>query len=276
MGLKTLLVHLEVGRANTAVLQAAAMLAGRFDAGVIGVAACQPMQLVYSDTYVDANLINQDRAETERELAEAKVEFHAAFPSRANRLTWCSRMTLLPIHEFVVANARNADLIIVGAQPMGLWHSHMRHASNSDLVMQAGRPVLLVPETSRPIGLGEVLVGWKDGREARRAVLDALPLLQQAQHVNVVEVAEDADAGQAASRVGNVAAWLRLHDIKADHQVETARGQDPGRLGELAVQYGADMIVAGAYGHSRLREWALGGVTQALLTQPGRFALLSH
>jgi nucleotide-binding universal stress UspA family protein len=145
--------------------------------------------------------------------------------------------------------------------------------------MQAGRPVLVVPDTVNWLDLRSVLVAWKDTPEARRAIAAALPLLRKAKDVIVAEIPEG-EGGQsaAASRVRDVVGWLSRHGISASERVpELNEPRDPVvQLEEIAGAAGASLIVAGAYGHSRFRELILGGMTQHLLTQTGRCTLLSH
>jgi nucleotide-binding universal stress UspA family protein len=109
----------------------------------------------------------------------------------------------------------------------------------------------------------KALVAWKDGREARRAVADAVPFLSRATEVVVATVDPDGSR-QSRDGVADVVAWLDRHGIKA--RGEILPGRDEGaRLAEFAAGLGADLVVSGAYGHSRLREWVLGGVTRSLL-----------
>jgi nucleotide-binding universal stress UspA family protein len=144
------------------------------------------------------------------------------------------------------------------------------------LVQQAGRPVLIVPGTIDKLVLGHVIVAWKDTRETRRAALDALPLLKMAARVTVVEVAAEGDLESARLHLEDVVVWLKRHDIAAALLVSASNGDDTGRLNAIAQEQNVDLIVAGAYGHSRLRELVLGGVTHDLLLCPGRCVLVSH
>jgi|SRR5476651_1200005 nucleotide-binding universal stress UspA family protein len=144
------------------------------------------------------------------------------------------------------------------------------------LVLQAGRPVLIVPGTIDKLVLGHVIVAWKDTRETRRAALDALPLLKMAARVTVVEVAAEGDLESARLHLEDVVVWLKRHDIAAALLVSASNGDDTGRLNAIAQEQNVDLIVAGAYGHSRLRELVLGGVTHDLLLCPGRCVLVSH
>ena len=142
--------------------------------------------------------------------------------------------------------------------------------------MQAGRPVLLVPTSAITLKLDRVLIGWKDRPETRRAVSDALPLLKHAKSVTVVEITAEDDLAAARARVGDVAVWLARHGIKAEGVTRLSNGNDAVALYELGQDSGADVIVAGAYGHNRFREWVMGGVTRDLLLSADRCALVSH
>ena len=163
-----------------------------------------------------------------------------------------------------------ADLLVIGAQRNGLGN-----LDPGDLVMQVGRPVLVVPPQVKSLELKLAMVCWKDTREARRAVSDALPLLQKTQQVAVVEVIPDESGRDAAhGRVDDVIAWLKRHGIEAFARVFQCPERDDPM--EKLFQYGADLIVAGAYGHARLREWAFGGFTHDLLRRSPLCSLLAH
>jgi nucleotide-binding universal stress UspA family protein len=152
-------------------------------------------------------------------------------------------------------------------------------ASPKDLVMQAGLPLIVGPDTVTWLDLRSMLVAWKDTTEARRAIVDSLPLLRKAQDVTVAEIVEAEDSRPAAlSRVRDVVAWLSRHGIAARELVpENDGGGDAAtELDRIAADVGASVVVAGAYGHSRFRELILGGMTQHLITQTARCALLSR
>ena len=110
--------------------------------------------------------------------------------------------------RFVAAEARCADIIVSGGQSPALSDAFSL-ASPMDLVMQAGRPLLVVPDKINWLDLRSVLVAWKDAPEARRALADALPMLGKAMDVTVVEIPEgDEDRSAAMARVTDVSAWL--------------------------------------------------------------------
>lgn len=145
--------------------------------------------------------------------------------------------------------------------------------------MQAGRPLLIVPDGANWLDLRSVLVAWKGAPEARRALADALPMLRKARDITIIEIPEGDDDGSAATaRATDVAAWLARHGVAATARIpEAATDQTAAaQLEKIADEAGAGLIVAGAYGHLRFRELILGDVTQHLVTQSARCVLLSH
>ncbi len=272
----TLMVHLQLGQSNAGRLHLAGDLAERFKARVIGIAACQPQQIIYDMGYCSEDVINQCRNELNAEIETAEAEFHAALHPRVSDLSWRSSITMKLLPDYLAEEARSADLLITSLGLRGSLFDMNRYVDIGDLVMQAGRPVLVVPDDADTPKFGTALVGWKDTREARRAVADALPLLQQAAHVHVVEIAAEDDMEAARLRVADVVAWLQLHGVTAEAVALRSTGHDDSSLNGIAQHHGADLIVAGAYGHSRLREWVLGGMTRNLIQHADRCTLLSH
>ncbi len=275
MNCDTFLLHLRPGRSNAALLQAAADLAARCGARLAGITACQPMQIVYSEGCFIGDLIEQDLVAIGRDIAQAEAEFRATPGVAAGPLAWRSGNTQLGLANYLATQARSADLLIVGGRRPSSADA-TRDPDIGALIMQVGRPVLVVPEEAPTLDLGRILVAWKDTREARRATLDALPLLKLAAHVAIVEIAGRHHAQEAHERVSDVARWLNTHGIEAEASVRQSQGEDASLLDAVAQDMAADLVVAGAYGHSRLREWALGGVTRDLLLRLDRCVLLSH
>ena len=272
----TLMVHLELGRSNAGLLNVASDLAERLHAGVIGIAACQPAPIGYGEEYVlSGDLVQAERDELDRELKVAEAEFRGGLKGKVESVEWRSTITFGALSDYVAQEARSADLILTRLSTQDLL-DHTRTVNTGGLVMQAGRPVLVAPEAIDTLKLDQILVAWKDTREARRAVVDALPLLQKAAQVMVAEIAAEADQAAAQTHVEQVAAWLQRHGVAAAAMASLAIGDDASRLSQLALEQDADLIVAGAYGHTRLQEWAFGGVTRDLLARKDRCVLLSH
>lgn len=145
------------------------------------------------------------------------------------------------------------------------------------VVFSSGRPVLLFRGGSKPPrSFDRILVAWDGGRSAIRAVTDALPLLKQAQEVRILTILGDkpeAVGGQATELLRHLAA----HGVQAEAEEYTSAGESAGKILErVADERGFDLLVMGAYGHSRLREFFLGGATQHILTAPAIPVLLSH
>jgi nucleotide-binding universal stress UspA family protein len=273
----TVMVSLALDQPNDSRLQVAGELAERFEADIVGVAAAQfAPPLYFTDGAAAQGLIEQEEASIRRRLADLEAQFRAATRNRGGRAEWRSAMDFPS--RFILAQARCADLIVSGGQSPA-FSDAFALASPKDLVMQAGRPLLVVPDRVNWLDLRSVLVAWKDTPEARRAVADALPLLRKARDVAIVEIPEQGDDRSAAmTGVSDVAAWLARHGVTATARVPEAVGNRSAamQLEKIAGDVGAALIVAGAYGHSRFRELILGGVTEYLVTQSVRCVLLSH
>ncbi len=272
----TLMLRLELGRSNARLLQIAGDLAQTLSASLIGFAACQPLRVIYGDGYMSGDVIQQDRDEIDKEIKAAEAEFRSLLKDRLKDLEWRSGVTYADLADYLAHQARNADLIITGVDRSGSLFDSSRHVNVGDLVMQAGRPVLIVPASAGELKLNHILVGWKETREARRAAFDALPLLKKAGRVTIVEIAAEPALAAARSHLADVAGWLKRHGVGAESIAAGSVGDDATRLSQIATEQQADLIVAGAYGHSRVREWALGGVTQDLLLCADRCSLVSH
>ena len=275
MTYRTAMVSLEIGQPNEARLEVAAQLAERFGARLIGAAAAEfSPPLYFMEGQPAERLIDQGRAAVQNRLKELEAEFRAAMQNRALEVEWrCAED--FPT-RFAIQQARACDIMAVGEAAHGELDSYVR-VDSSDLVLQAGRPLLVVPEACNWLDLRSVLVAWKDTADARRAISDALPLLHKSRDVTVVEIVEDeADRDAALSRVTDVAAWLLRHGINASQQVREQYGDAATQLEQVASDVGAGVVIAGAYGRSRLSEWILGGVTRRLINPSRRCSLLSH
>lgn len=276
MTYRTVMVSLALGQSNDARLEVAAQLAERFGARVIGTAAAEfSPPLYFTGGEPAQRLIDQGWAAVKDRLKALEGEFRAVMQSRALEVQWrCAED--FPT-RFVVQQARACDIIVVGEAARGGLADPFVQVNPSDLVLQVGRPLLVVPESCNWLDLRRVLVAWKDTAESRRAVSDALPLLQKSTEVTIAEVVEDeADRAGALSRVEDVAAWLSRHGVQASQQVPGQSGDAATQLEQIASDVGAGVVIAGAYGRSRLSEWILGGVTRRLMNPANRCSLLSH
>ncbi|MBC9878729.1 universal stress protein [Bradyrhizobium sp. INPA01-394B] len=272
----TVMVSLALDQPNHARLEVAGELAERFEAAIVGIAAARfAPPLYFTDGAEAQRLIDQEENSIKRQLADLEAQFRAATRTRGGQAEWRSAMDFP--ERFVVAQARCADIVVSGGQSP-TFSDAFSLVSPRDLVMQIGRPLLVVPDRTNWLNLRSVLVAWKDTPEARRAVAGALPMLRKAKDVVVVEIPEAGDNHSAVmTHVSDVAAWLARHGITATANVPEARNESAAaQLESVAGEVGAGLIVAGAYGHSRFRELILGGVTEYLVTQTERCVLLSH
>ena len=272
----TLMVNVGLGQSNGRLLEVVGDLADRFHARVVGIAIGQLIPVIYGDGFVAGDITEIYRDEMETKIHAAEVEFRELLGNRVSDIEWHSRVTLTTPSAYLAREARRTDIVLTGATAAVSEFDISPYVNLSDLVMQIGRPVLIVPSAGEKPEFNRVVIGWKDTRETRRATLDALPLLKKATHVAVVEIAAAEELAAARSRVEDVAIWLKGHGVTAKPIAALTTGDDSACLEAMVQENGADVIVAGAYGHSRLREWALGGVTRDLLLGAKRCSLLSH
>jgi nucleotide-binding universal stress UspA family protein len=277
MSYKTLMVYADDGLDSDTRLALACDLASAFEARLIGVSGSAPVPPPMGDPYMGGGMMGEaltlyrDLAETNVE--RARVRFHEVVGDRLADVEWRGRIGFPA--ELMIEAARAADLLILGRRTD---RAPFYGPDPADVLMAAGRPVLVVPPAAPRTPTGwPAVIAWSDSREARRAVAAAVPMLRRSGTVHVVEMADGSGDDDARARVQDVAAWLGRHGVTAEGEVGD-RGDDTcaGAILKFAAEKKAGLIVAGGYGHARLREWALGGVTQALLNDSPVCLLLSH
>jgi len=274
MTLRTILTHVQSGAGAPPHLDSAVHLAAQFGAHLIGLGAEAIPPLGFTDPYgfSQGDLIVALRDSTVADVARAEAAFRAATSGVSHE--WRSTLDM-PARALVRA-ARAADLIVAAAHQLET-HDPYRVAPPGELALLAGRPVLVAPPGGGPLSGEGVVVAWKDTRESRRALFDALPFLQRAKRVTVLAVCGKDGAEVAGLETADVVETLGRHGVKAEAKVSPgAEEAVRGRLIDEARAIDADLIVCGAYGHSRLQEWVLGGVTRDLLLSADRFVLFSH
>ena len=209
-------------------------------------------------------------AEAERSYAECRRR------TGFDRIEW--RASEIDALSVVALHARYADLVVIGQQNSE-WPTGVHKDFERSLPAASGRPVLVVPYAyeRRPVGR-HVLVAWNASREAARAVNDALPLLKRASQVHVVIFDRTAAGAAHGEEPGaDIALFLTRHGVKVIVSRYDAPDADIGsQLLSRAFDLSADLIVMGAWGHSRLREFMLGGVTRTLFESMTVPVLMSH
>jgi nucleotide-binding universal stress UspA family protein len=272
--IRTILTHVAPGRDNDARLRAAAHLARRLDCTLYGLAAAMipPLGPVDPSGLVAGDWIAALRDELDREFEAAEVDFRKAAAGLEAQFAAAEAMPA----DALARAARAADLILLGGAAVRQSEPY-RLPDPAEVMLHAGRPVLIAPPEGTPLRGEAVVVAWKDTREARRALADALPFLKRAQTVVVTEVCPASEREEAVVRTSDVVAGLRRHDVAAEGRVVLAAADRVAvELNIAAEAIGADLVVAGGYGHTRLGEWVFGGVTRELLVAPERYVLLSH
>lgn len=273
----TVMVSLVLDQPNEARLAVAGQIAERFDAGLIGIVASVFSPPLYFTTGEQAqDLIDQGQASIKRRMSELEAQFREAAKNRAKHIEW--RCAIDFPARYVLQQARCADIIVTGGHS-DAFSDPFAVVTPKDLVMEAGRPLLVVPDSADWLDLRSMLVAWKDTPEARRAIVDSLPMLRKAKDVTVAEIVKAGGSQPlAVSGVRDVVTWLSRHGVSASELVaEQNQDRDATvQFDAMAADVGAGVVVAGAYGHSRFRELILGGMTQHLITQSERCVLLSH
>jgi len=274
MSFATMMVHVDVERDSEQRIQFALRLADRFEAALIGVAGLVPRPAFAAGGIV---VYSQPTNGDMRTMAACFEEAGKKFCIQGQDLTHVEwRSSLDSAADFLAREARAADLIMVGPRhPAGNLHDFV---DPGVILLRVGRPVLVVPDLVAPLQLHRAVVAWKDTRECRRAVRDALPLLQQAKEVLLLGIGEDETETPAARKIlADVTDYLvRDGVVVADAVWRRARGPVATELLHFAHNENIDLIVAGGYGHSRLGEWIFGGVTHDLLIASSVCCLLSH
>jgi nucleotide-binding universal stress UspA family protein len=282
MALKDILVHVDTTPRSAARLEVAARLAVQHGAHLTAIHVIDIPSANYfygaAMPFVPANpeeIVQRIRAEATEAAGPVETAFRDCV--RRNGLQGEWRLTEGAPASTVALHGRYADLIVVG-QP-NRDEPQDADAVTVTTVMTSGRPVLAVPFAGEFPTIGErVLVAWNASREAARALNDALPLLTGAKQVTVLAInPQRGVAGHGDVPAADIALHLARHGLKAEATHTVARDISDGEaLLSYAADLGADLIVAGAYGHSRARELVFGGVTRTLIMEMTAPVLLSH
>lgn len=280
MGYRSILVHVDDADQSDRRLAVAARLARTFHAELAGayLVATREMTPFASAVLPDAVVANRLR-ETGDAQSHAEARFRAAAARESLSAIGWSAPAGRALDQAVL-HARYADLAVVG-QPMAddpeaSFGNELVHA----MLLSSGRPVLLVPHFGEfPVIGDNVLIAWKESREAARAVNDALPLLKRARNVYVLTAGAADDAGDPTEDLSDlgIAAFLARHDVEAKIRQDVVADIDVGNLLlSRAADLSIDLIVMGGYTRPRLSEAVFGGVTRLMLQAMTVPILMSH
>jgi nucleotide-binding universal stress UspA family protein len=278
MSFKTIAVHLDDGPRCAMRVALAADLARRFDGRLVGIAATGIADVILSmnSAVPDGIELVALSAAHLRARAEATAQ---AFDRQCKALGVRaeSRIVVEEPLDAVVDHGRCSDLIVVGQTDRDHAPDGLAFDFPQQVILSAGPPVLVVPYAGAFASVGrDVLVAWKGTRESANALRHALPLLCGAERVTLVEVAQPAEGTAVDDPFLPARHWLESHDIAVRAHREIGLADVGDQLLSRAAAIGVDLIVCGGYGHSRLREWVLGGVTRHLLEHMTVPVLFSH
>ena len=278
MTYKTIVVHVGGDARRRERLDIACNLAAAFDAHLVGLFALAEFLVPFALGGNAGAVIEEEGRWRDEAARSAKSDFDAA-AARAGVAKTEWRRSDRAVLGAARVSARYADLVVIGqADPDHVDEARMPAVFAEDLVLSAGRPVLVVPYAGRFPSVGSrVLVAWNAGREAARAVTDALPLLRRAKSVEVVAFEpRRSGADHGAEPGADIALFLARHGVKVSAARQQADIDIGSQILSRAADTDADLIVMGAYGHSRAREVVLGGATRSLLEAMTVPVLMAH
>jgi nucleotide-binding universal stress UspA family protein len=278
MTYKTILVHFNDTRRMRGLLAPSVALASAFEAHVIGLSVVPPVVVAAIGAIEAPPVVIDAQCELYRQNVPAmKRQFEEAMVGGAVTSEWRDvDAGPFGVADVVLENGRAADLIVANQTdsdwPAGEWLDVADR-----LAVESGRPVLIIPNNRPSAQIGDrVLLGWTNRREAARAIFDALPILKRAKAVKVVTIVEDGEEAPALGTTDVCTALVR-HGVKANRTERIVSSTGVGSaLAAEAANFDADLVVMGCYGHSRLREFVLGGATRHFLRKMHVPVLMSH
>lgn len=274
--IKDIVIHLNGEDEDKVRIAHAARVAELFDAHITGLQVHALPELIGITDPVDSSYLQTLLAESHARAQKATDELREQLKATSIPFD-LRRLDVYPstVGRRLAEEARTSDLF-VGTRPYGEGRDpgYVEEA----VLFRSARPCLLVPPASKPQGQYEtVFVAWKNTREAARAVADALPFLQRASQVVVGIVEEQGASEQYGIEPGaDIGRYLSRHGVAAEIRVIAGWTHTPDALFNEAQKAGAQMIVMGGYGHSRFREWILGGATRHILAHATVPVLIAH
>lgn len=268
MTYKTILVYLSTLKNADRLTKAACAVARKFDAHLVGLHTLQSME-VYPGvaTYISSDITKSFNQTQKDEAARIEQAFNNVTRKEDFVSEWrCVFAQSTDASDRLVEHARCADLIIM-AQPDDTDHLNQKHIIR-EVIEGSGRPVLIIPKVGDFDKIGDnVLVGWSATKEATRAMHDAIPFFKDGGKANIFWLEKSSDENSyLAHTAREMAACLDRHNVKVNVSRRVKSGVSVGDeiLNEVS-DTGSDMIVAGAYGHSRVYDFTIGATTPHLI-----------
>lgn len=275
---KTILVHVDAGQRAAARIDAASRLALTHEAHLVGSALTGLSAFMLPVSMMDAGMppmvvpVEQLRAGADLALDEFDKRARAIGVDSVER-----RRADDDVGLGLSLQARYADLVVISQTPAAEAAPYVQPDYAQYLVLHSPRPVLVLPAAydGRDIG-SHVTVAWNGSTEAAHAIASALPLLRRAANVDLLVIVGGLDTDQGEQPGADMALYLARHGVNVQVVVLRDNGDAGEQLLSFASEKGADLIVMGAFGHSRLREFVLGGVTRTAMRTSPIALLMSH
>jgi nucleotide-binding universal stress UspA family protein len=280
MSYKTFFVHLHDKRRAHRLLEAVMPLARQMDAHVSAMCVVPPYVIIPALDGAGGAITVEDHRNSYREdMAALKDLFESASKGQALRADWQEADAgFNTVPGAIIEHGRTADLIVVSQKERGWSYSDMIEEPER-IAIESGRPLLVIPNSGNAgLSVKRVTIAWNGRRESVRAVFDALPILKLANDVNVVVVDAETDREILGELPGaDICTTLARHGIKCQITQGSARDSDMGKeILHQATAFGSNLLVMGCYGHSRLREFILGGASRGVLEAMTLPVLMSH
>jgi nucleotide-binding universal stress UspA family protein len=273
-------MHCNDARRIATLLAPAVNLAETFQAHLVGLSVVPPVAVFSAGAPMGPPIIVDAHCQLYRaENPAMRAAFEEAARGRGLVAEWREEEAQAYGVADVVLNYARASDLVVASQADPDWPGTERLDVAERLAIESGRPVLIVPNTTTHECVGDkVLVAWNARREAARVVFDALPILQRANQVRVVWVNPQSERARTQDvPAGDICAALARHAVKCEAVEEVQPGAGVGEsLLACAKDWGADLLVMGCYGHTRLREFVLGGASRHVLSHMSIPVLMSH
>ena len=273
MTIATVMVYVDPDQQAEGQVRIARDVADRFGASLIGVSAFAVEPPFVAEGVIIKETTPDDLKRMKSALSDKEQWFRSVAGLPKERVEW--RWSVEYPTAFLTNEARSADLVVIRRTQEKMDQFHF--IDPAEAMMRMGRPTLLVPDHVPTLSADRVLVGWKDTREARIAMRDALPFFSSASQVTIVEICTSSEQDAARRRVRDVAKYLQAHAVNSQVDVRVHMAEADGhQLLRAAKDESADLIVTGGYGHSRLGEWMFGGMTRGLLNEAPVCVMMSH
>jgi len=279
MTYKTILVHVDETQSSLKRTQLAHTIASQFDAHLTGIALTGISRYIFESTDLgvgDPNIMLHLSALRER--AEKAIE---RFKQTCHELGVCTSENVIANDEAnggLGLRARYADLIIIGQSNRNEPSPSVMSDFPEFMIVNSGRPVLIVPHTTTVTSIAErSVVAWDGSRESARALTDAIPLLKLSKLVQVLIINPNQDEATHGDEPGaDIALFLARHNIKVEITTRYSSHDKGSAILSACKELGADLLVMGGYGHSRFREMIMGGATRTILESMEIPVLMSH